>query len=97
MDKPRDFPRFISFLCVTISILHHYLFPEEIYDYLKQSSYFQEYTEEQLQQDLKQLNSIDAPELQAVKDVVFQKKKSAYQGDLVPLLVEDIRGILDKK
>jgi uncharacterized protein (TIGR02677 family) len=64
--------------------LRHYLFPEEIYDYLKQSSYFQEYTEEQLQQDLNQLvewkNIIPRQETGKVNTIEdFKKKKFRYQ------------------
>ena len=35
--------------------LRHYLLPEEVYEHLKASQYFANYTEEQLQQDLNQL------------------------------------------
>lgn len=64
--------------------LRHYLFPEEIYEYLKESSYFQEYTEEQLQQDLNQLvdwkNIIPRQETGKVNTIEdFKKKKFRYQ------------------
>lgn len=42
---------------------------------------------------LNKLASIHAPELQEVKDVILEKGKSAYQEDLVPSLIDDIRSI----
>jgi uncharacterized protein (TIGR02679 family) len=45
---------------------------------------------------LNKLVSIHSSELQEVKDAVFQKRKSAYQEDLVSLLVDDIKRIIGK-
>jgi uncharacterized protein (TIGR02677 family) len=64
--------------------LHHFVYPEEIYQYLKMDTHFQEYSEEQLQQDLKQLvewkNLIPRQEtgrVQTIED--FKRKKYRYQ------------------
>jgi uncharacterized protein (TIGR02677 family) len=64
--------------------LHHYVYPEEIFQCLKTDSHFQEYSEEQLQQDLKQLvewkNLIPRQEtgrVQTIED--FKRKKFRYQ------------------
>lgn len=64
--------------------LHHYVYPEEIYQYLRTSSYFAEYNEEQLQQDLKQLvewkNLIPRQETGRVQTIDdFKRKKFRYQ------------------
>lgn len=64
--------------------LHHYLFPEEVLSYLRQSMFFQDYTEEQLQQDLNQLvewkNLIPRQDTTRVTSVEeFKKKKFRYQ------------------
>jgi uncharacterized protein (TIGR02679 family) len=45
---------------------------------------------------LNKVDSIHVSELQEVKDVVFQQRKSAYQEDLVPYLVDDMKRILGK-
>jgi uncharacterized protein (TIGR02677 family) len=64
--------------------LNHYIYPEEIYQYLKADTHFQEYSEELLQQDLKQLvewkNLIPRQEtgrVQTIED--FKRKKFRYQ------------------
>jgi len=64
--------------------LRHYLYPEDIYNYLKQNSYFTQYSEEQLQTDLKQLsdwkNIIPRQETGRVATIEdFKKKKFRYQ------------------
>jgi uncharacterized protein (TIGR02677 family) len=64
--------------------LRHYLFPEEVYQFLKQSPYFQDYTEEQLQYDLNQLvewkNLIPRQETGKVSTIEeFKKKRFRYQ------------------
>jgi len=64
--------------------LHHYIYPEEIYQHLKASSFFAAYTEEQLQQDLKQLvewkNLIPRQETGKVHTIEdFKRKKFRYQ------------------
>jgi uncharacterized protein (TIGR02677 family) len=64
--------------------LHHYVYPEEIYQYLKISPPFGEYSEEQLQQDLKQLvdwkNLIPRQETGRVQTIDdFKRKKFRYQ------------------
>jgi len=64
--------------------LHHYVYPEEIYRHLKASPYFDNYSEEQLQQDLKQLvewkNLIPRQETGKVYTIEdFKRKKFRYQ------------------
>ncbi|EAX48818.1 conserved hypothetical protein [Thermosinus carboxydivorans Nor1] len=64
--------------------LHHYVYPEEIYQHLKASPFFAEYTEDQLQQDLKQLvewkNLIPRQETGRVHTIEdFKRKKFRYQ------------------
>ncbi len=64
--------------------LHHYVYPEEILQALKAISYFRDYTEEQLQQDLKQLvewkNLIPRQETGRVQTIDdFKRKKFRYQ------------------
>ncbi|HBE76514.1 MAG TPA: TIGR02677 family protein [Firmicutes bacterium] len=64
--------------------LHHYVYPEEIYDYLHTDSLFGSYSEEQLQQDLKQLvdwkNLIPRQETGRVQTIDdFKRKKFRYQ------------------
>lgn len=64
--------------------LRHYLFPEEVYNYLKQSPYFHDYTEEQLEQDLKQLvewhNLIPRQETGRVNSIEeFKRRRFRYQ------------------
>ncbi len=64
--------------------LRHYVYPEEIYLHLKESRYFAGYTEEQLQQDLKQLvdwkNLIPRQETGRVHTIEdFKRKKFRYQ------------------
>ncbi|MEX2414779.1 MAG: TIGR02677 family protein [Paenibacillaceae bacterium] len=71
--------------------LRHYLFPEEIYSYLKNNSHFREYTEDQLQQDLDQLvvwrNLVPRQETGRVSSIEeFKKKKYRYQ--LTPYTIE---------
>lgn len=64
--------------------LRYYLFPEEIMDYLKESSHFADYTEDKLLQDLTQLvnwsNLIprqDTSKVYSIED--FKKKRFRYQ------------------
>lgn len=64
--------------------LRHYLYPEEIYSHLRQNPYFEQYTEDQLQTDLKQLsewkNIIPRQETGRVATIEdFKKKKFRYQ------------------
>ena len=64
--------------------LHHYVYPEEIFQYLKESQFFTSYNEEQLQQDLKQLtdwkNLIPRQETGRVQTIDdFKRKKFRYQ------------------
>ncbi|TCL61468.1 uncharacterized protein (TIGR02677 family) [Hydrogenispora ethanolica] len=64
--------------------LHHYVYPEEIYQHLKASPFFSDYSEEQLQQDLKQLvewkNLIPRQETGRVQTIDdFKRKKFRYQ------------------
>ncbi|QDR79938.1 TIGR02677 family protein [Sporomusa termitida] len=64
--------------------LRHYLYPEELYSHLKQNPYFDQYTVEQLQSDLKQLsdwkNIIPRQETGRVATIEdFKKKKFRYQ------------------
>lgn len=64
--------------------LRQYLFPEEVYQHVKQNEYFSEYTEEQLQHDLKQLvewkNLIPRQETGRVMTIdEFKRKKFRYQ------------------
>lgn len=64
--------------------LHHYVYPEEIYQHLQTSQFFNGYGEEQLQQDLKQLvdwkNLIPRQETGRVQTIDdFKRKKFRYQ------------------
>jgi uncharacterized protein (TIGR02677 family) len=64
--------------------LHHYVYPEEIYQHLQASQFFSSYSEEQLQQDLKQLvdwrNLIPRQETGRVQTIDdFKRKKFRYQ------------------
>ncbi|CVK21632.1 TIGR02677 family protein [Sporomusa sphaeroides] len=74
----------LRFFYVQHEKLKHYLYPEDIYAYLKQDPYFSEYTEDQLQSDLKQLsdwkNIIPRQETGRVATIEdFKKKKFRYQ------------------
>lgn len=77
--------------------LRHFLFPEEIYDYLKETAYFHTYQFEQLLQDLKQLeiwkNIIprqDTARVTRIED--FKKKRFRYQA--TPYTIEIERMVL---
>ena len=64
--------------------LRHYLLPEEVYEHLKASQYFANYTEEQLQQDLNQLvnwgNLIPRQETGRVSTIQeFKRRRFRYQ------------------
>lgn len=64
--------------------LRHYLFPEEVYSYLKQFEAFQTYTEDMLEQDLQRLvawgNLIPRQETGRVSSIEeFKRKKFRYQ------------------
>ena len=64
--------------------LRYYLFPGEVIDYLKENIHFEDYTEEQLQQDLDQLvewkNLIPRQDTGKVTTIQeFKKKKFRYQ------------------
>lgn len=64
--------------------MRQYLFPEDIFGYLKENPHFQEYTEEQLHNDLKQLvewkNLIPRQETGRVMTIDdFKRKKFRYQ------------------
>jgi len=77
--------------------LRHYLVLEEIYDYLKKNPYFQDYTEDQLQQDLDQLvswkNLIPRQDMGRVTTIEeFKKRKFRYQ--LTPYTIEFERMII---
>lgn len=77
--------------------LRHYLFPEEVYEYLKQNPYFEDYSEEKLQQDLNQLvewkNLIPRQDTGKVTTIEeFKKKKFRYQ--CTPYTVEIERMVL---
>ncbi|MFX0558865.1 TIGR02677 family protein [Tepidibacillus infernus] len=81
--------------------LRHYLFPEEIYEYLKQNFHFQEYTEEQLQNDLNQLvqwkNIIPRQETGRVNSIEdFKKKKFRYQATPYTIEIERMVQGLEK-
>ncbi len=64
--------------------LRHFLFPEEVYAYLTESDHFADYTEEQLEQDLKQLvewnNLIPRQETGRVSSIEeFKRRRFRYQ------------------
>ncbi|MFZ5945984.1 MAG: TIGR02677 family protein [Bacillota bacterium] len=64
--------------------LRYYLFPDEVFEYLKEKIHFESYTEEQLQQDLSQLvewrNLIPRQDTGKVTTIQeFKKKKFRYQ------------------
>lgn len=64
--------------------LRQYLFPEDVYAYLREDGHFRDYTEEQLQYDLKQLvewrNLIPRQETGRVLSIEdFKRKKFRYQ------------------
>ncbi|MGG3843389.1 TIGR02677 family protein [Anoxybacillus kestanbolensis] len=64
--------------------MRQYLFPEEVYAFLKQFDEFQDYTEEELQQDLEQLvkwrNLIARQETAHIRTIEeFKKKRFRYQ------------------
>ncbi|AST05651.1 TIGR02677 family protein [Anoxybacillus flavithermus] len=64
--------------------MRQYLFPEEVYAFLKQFDEFQDYTEEELQQDLEQLvkwkNLIARQETGHIRTIEeFKKKRFRYQ------------------
>jgi uncharacterized protein (TIGR02677 family) len=78
--------------------LRHYLFPDEVYDYLTQSPHFAGYTQEQLAQDLNQLvewkNLVPRQDLGKVGSIEeFRKKRYRYQ--CTPYTVEIERLILE--
>lgn len=73
--------------------LRHYLFPEEVYQHLKQNPYFQDYTEEQLQNDLYQLvqwkNLLPRQETGKVHTIEdFKRKKFRYQATPYTIEIE---------
>ncbi len=87
----------LRFFYIQHEKLRHYLFPEEVYDYLKQFSHFEGYTEEQLQQDLSQLvewkNLIPRQSMEKVYTTEdFKKKKFRYQ--CTPYTIEIERMII---
>jgi uncharacterized protein (TIGR02677 family) len=74
----------LHFFYVQHERLRHFLFPEEVYQYVKEFEYFGEYTEDQLQSDLKQLvewkNLVPRQETGSVMTIEeFKKKKFRYQ------------------
>lgn len=77
--------------------LRHYLVLEEIYDHLQHNPHFQNYTEDQLQQDLDQLvswkNLIPRQDMGRVSSIEeFKKRKFRYQ--LTPYTIEFERMII---
>lgn len=82
--------------------LRHYLFPEEVYDYLKQSQYFSNYTMEQLQQDLSQLvewkNLVPRQDMGKVSTIEeFKRKKFRYQCTPYTVEIERMVVALEEK
>lgn len=78
--------------------LRHYLFSEEVYEHLMDSPYFENYTPEQLQQDLNQLvtwkNLIPRQETGRVTTIEeFKRKRFRYQCS--PYTVEIERMVLN--
>ncbi|MBS4024707.1 MAG: TIGR02677 family protein [Clostridia bacterium] len=74
----------LRFFYIQHERLRHYLFPEEVYKFLKQSPHFYKYTLEQLQQDLNQLvewkNLIPRQDMGRVTTIEeFKRKKFRYQ------------------
>ncbi len=82
--------------------LRHYLFPDEIFDYLKQSPYFQVYSQEQLQQDLSQLvewkNLVPRQDMGKVSTIEeFKRKKYRYQCTPYTVEIERMVQVLEQK
>ncbi|MDK2823710.1 MAG: hypothetical protein PWP71_1628 [Clostridia bacterium] len=82
--------------------LRYYLFPEELFDYLRQSYHFEKYTEEQLQQDLNQLvewkNLIPRQDTGKVTTIEeFKKKKFRYQCTPYTIEIERMVQRLEQK
>lgn len=78
--------------------LRHYLFPEELYEYLTENSHFKDYAREQLEQDLNQLvewkNLVPRQDMGKVGSIEeFRKKRYRYQ--CTPYTVEIERLILE--
>lgn len=74
----------LNYFYVQHEKMRQYLFPEEVYQYLRQAGAFSDYTEDQLQQDLKQLvewkNLIPRQETGRVMTIEdFKRKKFRYQ------------------
>ena len=73
--------------------LRHYLFPEEVLEHLRQSPYFHDYSEDQLQQDLNQLvewkNLIPRQDTGRVTSIEeFKKKRFRYQSTPYTIEIE---------
>lgn len=83
-DNVRRYRGILHYFYVQHEKMRQYLFPEEVYQFLKQEGIFGDYTEEQLQQDLKQLvewkNLIPRQETGRVMTIEdFKRKKFRYQ------------------
>ena len=83
-EKAGRYRSILQFFYVQHEKLRHYLYPEDVLAYLKEDAYFQDYTEDQLQADLKQLcdwnNLIPRQETGRVLTIEdFKKKRYRYQ------------------
>ena len=83
-ENVRRYRGILNYFYVQHEKMRQYLFPEEVYQYLRQAEAFSDYTEDQLQQDLKQLvdwkNLIPRQETGRVMTIEdFKRKKFRYQ------------------
>jgi uncharacterized protein (TIGR02677 family) len=83
-ENVRRYRGILNYFYVQHEKMRQYLFPEEVYHYLRQAEAFSDYTEDQLQQDLKQLvewrNLIPRQETGRVMTIEdFKRKKFRYQ------------------
>ncbi len=96
-DNAWRYRAILRFFYIQHERLRHYLFPEEVYESLKESPHFSKYTQEQLLQDLNQLvdwkNLIPRQDMGRVTTIEeFKKKKFRYQ--CTPYTVEIERMVI---
>ncbi|RYG73746.1 TIGR02677 family protein [Lentibacillus lipolyticus] len=90
-DKAWSYRAILRYFYIQHERMREFLFPEEIFAYLRDLDGFQEYTEEQLQQDLEQLvkwNNLVARQEMSRASTIEEFKKKRYRYQCTPYTVE---------
>src|SRR5690625_793070 len=98
VEKAWSYRAILRYFYMQHERMREFLFPEEVYEYVKNLPGFEEYTEEQLHQDLEQLvnwNNLHAIQETSRARTIEEFKKKRFRYQCTPYTVEFERMLID--